>query len=522
MTKQEESLFWADQIARKVIKDFPKEKIQTCAAGITPSGTIHIGHFREMITVDLIIRALQGAGKKTRYIYSWDDYDRLRKIPKNVPDAKALEKYLYKPVTDTPDPWGCHSSYAEHFEKEAEDAVSCVGINPEFLHQSKMYRKSVYADDIKESLQKRHEIRKILDKYRKEKLADTWYPLNVYCEKCGYEQGKVVEYDDDYKVKYKCVCGHEAWLDVRESGNVKLPWRVDWPMRWRYENVTCEGGGKEHNTPGGSLDTGHELCQKIFNKKPPVRFMYDYIIVKGAGGKMSSSLGNVITLKDALEIYLPEIIRFIFAGTKPVKEFSISFGEDVLKVYEDFYKTERIYYGKEEASDRDKKHWSRVYEMSAIKKPAKTMPTQPSFRHAVTLINVYGNVEKALESFGVLKENDKKRHESVLMCAKFWVEKHAPEKYKFSLQEEMNTNVKLSKDQKTALKQLALELKKSKVTEEGLKNMFFEIANENNIKPQELFQGAYNVLLGKNQGPRLATFILAVGRKKIAELLEKI
>ena len=67
-------------------------------------------------------------------------------------------------------------------------------------------------------------------------------------------------------------------------------------------------------------------------------------VLKGAGGKMASSVGNVITLKNTLDVYLPEIIRYLFAGTKPKTEFAISFDEDVFKVYEDFYDCEKIYF----------------------------------------------------------------------------------------------------------------------------------------------------------------------------------
>ena len=42
------SKYWADQIADKLIKDRPKSKY-VIASGITPSGTIHFGNFREII-----------------------------------------------------------------------------------------------------------------------------------------------------------------------------------------------------------------------------------------------------------------------------------------------------------------------------------------------------------------------------------------------------------------------------------------------------------------------------------------
>ncbi|MFC2282044.1 MAG: class I tRNA ligase family protein, partial [Treponema socranskii subsp. buccale] len=65
---------WADQCAEKIIRERGDLDSYTCASGITPSGTVHIGNFREIISVDLVVRALRSRGKKVRFIYSWDDY----------------------------------------------------------------------------------------------------------------------------------------------------------------------------------------------------------------------------------------------------------------------------------------------------------------------------------------------------------------------------------------------------------------------------------------------------------------
>src|SRR3989338_10807689 len=123
MAEDEQLLQWTDVAAEKVIREKGDKKKYTVAAGITPSGTVHIGNFREIITVDLIKRALEKRGKKVRFIYSWDDYDVFRKVPLNMPKPEELEKYLRKPITEVPDTFGCHKSYADHHEKEIEEAV---------------------------------------------------------------------------------------------------------------------------------------------------------------------------------------------------------------------------------------------------------------------------------------------------------------------------------------------------------------------------------------------------------------
>ena len=72
---------WADQMADTIIREKGDLDSYTCASGITPSGTVHLGNFREIITVDLVVRALRSRGKNVRFIYSWDDYDVLMRQP---------------------------------------------------------------------------------------------------------------------------------------------------------------------------------------------------------------------------------------------------------------------------------------------------------------------------------------------------------------------------------------------------------------------------------------------------------
>jgi len=514
-----QELYWADQIARNIIKWRGEKESYTVAAGITPSGTIHIGNFREVITVDIVARALRALGKKVRFIYSWDDYDRFRKVPKNMPKPEVLEKFLGMPVVNTPDTFECHASYAEHIEKEFEKCLPMVGIKPEFIYQHKMYRACAYAEEIKRCMLAREKIRDILNKFRKEPLPETWFPLHIYCEKCKKDEGRVKEYDGNYTVKYKCTCGYEGEVNFKEKGIVKLPWRVDWPMRWHFEKVDFEPGGKEHSTPGGSRDTASLIIKSVYNEEPPVYQMYDYIIIKGKGGKMSSSAGEVLSLADCLEIYLPEVLRFLFAGTKPGKEFAIPTDEEVFKVYEDFFKVERIYFGKEPSSR--KKHWSRVYEMSVPTKPESEMPIQPAFKHCVELIHIYREPEKALARVKErLSDSNKKRYLTMLRCAKAWIEKHAPKEYRFEVNEKV-PDVTLTEAQRLAIKEFGEMLEKAK-TEKDIVSMCQELTKKHGLTAKEFFKGAYLVLISREEGPRLAPFIFAIGKERVAELFKSV
>ncbi|MFH1972428.1 MAG: lysine--tRNA ligase [archaeon] len=498
-------MHWTDSIVKKIVAEKGEKKKYTVAAGITPSGEVHIGNFREIITVDLVARALVKAGKKIRFIYSWDDYDVFRKVPKGLPKQDMLNKNLRKAIVDVSDPFGNEESYARHFEVEVENDVAKVGIKPEFLYQAKKYRNGDYAKGIKTALDNSSVIRDILNKYRQEPLKESWLPLTGFCPKCGKDEIEFSDYNKG-KVKFSCkTCNKVEEISINEKF-LKLPWRIDWPMRWSYEKVDFEPGGKDHSTEGGSFSTGKEIV-KVYDWTAPTYLMYNFISIKGAGGKISSSLGNVITLGDCLEVYEPEIVRWLFAGTRPGAEFAISFDVDVLRIYEDFDRCERIYFGKQDAkNDKDLENQKAIYELSVVDKVPSKMPLQPSFRHLATLVQLYeGDLDKVEKEVG-------KGRRIRAECAMNWIEKYAPEEMKFKLVDKIKSkDIKLIKE--------VVSKMDGKITDKELHEEIYKICNENNYEPADFFKLFYKALINKEKGPKLASFLLTIGRVRLDKLL---
>jgi len=513
---EKEKFHWADEIAEEVIKQRGNKKEYTLAAGITPSGVVHIGNFREIITVDLVNKALKDLNKNVRFIYSWDDYDVFRKVPANALKKELLEKYLRCPITEVPDTYdNKHKSYAEHNEKEVEETMPLVEIHPQFIHQEKKYKNCDYAKQIKHVLENKDGIRKILDKYRAEERSVDWWPVSIFCDKCKKDTTKILNWNKDYCLTYECKCGHKEIFDFRKKGIVKLSWRIDWPMRWKYEGVDFEPAGKEHSTPGGSRTTAVEIFELLYKEKPPVYLKYDFITVKGSGGKMSSSLGNVISLKETLEIYEPDVIRYLFTSSRPNKEFAISFDLDVIKIYEDFDNLEKKYFGGK-ADQREK----RIYELSCTEKP-KQEPIKIPFRHLTMLLQIYPkDISRIKEVFEIKNDFDKKRLETRAKCAKNWLEKYAPEEFKFQVQEEVKYHP--NEKEKEALKVLQEFLEKNKADEETLSKRLYDICHEVDIDPKDFFKIAYKIIINKEKGPKLATLIMEVGANKVVKLFKQL
>jgi lysyl-tRNA synthetase, class I len=492
-----EKFFWADAIADRIIKEKGDKKEYVCASGITPSGQIHIGNFREVITTDMVVRALRDKGKKARFIYSWDDFDRFRKIPKGI-DEK-YEKYLSMPISDIPSPFDKSMNYAEFNEKKFENSLAKVWIEPEFIYQNEMNKKSVYADLIKIALEKRDEIKAILDKHRKEPLAEDWWPIMIYCEKCKKDLTKITKVDG-YNVSYECECGHNETFDIRKKGIITIRWRIDWPLRWRYEHVDFEPGGIDHSVYGGSFTTAKTISKEIFDFEPPIYQFYEWIGIKD-GEAFSSSSGNALALDEVEEIYEPAVLRYLFVGTKPKSAFNISFDNDVISIYEKFDALEEKYFSGE-CNPREK----RMYEMSVVDIPNK-LPSRTGFRHLVSLVQIGGINE--------MNEKDVERIEKV----KNWLEKYAGSDMKFEVQKKIKGD--FSQKEKDALKMLKDILKKGDFdSDKELFDKFYEICEKVAIKNTEFFDAAYRAMIGKKKGPRLASLILLIGRKEVIKLID--
>ncbi len=517
---------WADQTAEKIIRERGDLDVYTCASGITPSGTVHIGNFREIISVDLVVRALRARGKKVRFIYSWDDYDVFRKVPVNMPGQEILEKHLRYPITMVPDPFGRDASYARHHEVDVESTLPIVGIHPEFLYQSERYKAHLYDEGMKTALNNKEKIKDCLNRYRddehKIRPEEEYWPVSVFCDKCNKDTTTIEGWDGDWGLSYSCECGNTEKVDLRKAKGVKLGWRVDWPMRWCHEHTVFEPAGKDHHSQGGSFDTARLVSKEIYNWDAPVSFRYDFIGLKGTPGKMSSSKGTVIDLRELLRVYQPELARYLFASTRPNTEFVISFDLDVIKIYEDYDKTERIACGLEKAkNDETYAKERRIYELSQVGEIPSCVSYQIPFRHLCNLLQTNdGNVDAVIASLPDVKSEQLERLQNRANCAWFWITECAPDDFRFALRKD-GSAADISGPALAAVKKIRDEVlpKMDGVDEKGLGELVYAVAADCGIESKALFNATYQALIGKDQGPRLASFMKIIGRERLAKIL---
>ena len=164
-------MHWADELAKRIIEKNPNKEEYVCAAGISPSGSIHIGNFRDVATSYFVYKALIKMGKKARFLFSWDEFDRLRKVPVNVAKVDdSIEACIGKPYVDIKNPFKDikpeYDTYASYFEAEFEESMKKFAIELDYRHQAEMYRTGKYKDLVIHALKKRKEIFDIIDRHR--------------------------------------------------------------------------------------------------------------------------------------------------------------------------------------------------------------------------------------------------------------------------------------------------------------------------------------------------------------------
>ena len=516
---------WAYDFARRIIEERPNEEVYTVASGVSPSGFVHIGNFREVVTPYFVAVALRMLGKKVRFILSIDEFDRFRKVPGNIPSEYS--KYIGKPYVDIPSPFSKNESYAEFFEKRFLGELRKVGIEVECIYQAKEYRSGRYSDKIKLAMDKRYEIFDIIDSFRTQDATEgekeNYYPISVYCDNCGKETKDILSYDSKTgDFTYKCACGHTEKLNVLKARNIKLQWKVDWPMRWQAENVIFESGGMDHSTSGGSHDVAERVAKEIFGFTPPIYEPYNFIGIKGGGAKMSSSTGNVLTLTDLLNVYDKHQILWFYAKYKPMQNFNLAFDNDVIRYYSEFDRWVKMYFeGRIDEGNKD------ILDFTGV---TQDYLNYPNFSYLATFLPIVNYSEKMLGEL-MQKENtdiSSSYYKERLERAKYWVENYGKE-YQVDLLEEKNVEFynTLSGEEKSWVNKTIELIDREYNSSDELMTELYGVVKYLNLEPAELikvqkryFEILYNLLLGSKQGPKLGIFLMAVDKEKLYSLLK--
>ena len=388
--------------------------------------------------------------------------------------------------------------------------MEALGIDMVFRSQTQMYKSGAYDKQIQHALEHRKEIAQILldnmsDIGKEQKgivdaeYIESYYPLSIYSPYSGKDATEVLEYHGGLEVTYRCkITDTTERVDLSKNRIAKLPWKVDWPMRWAHENVQFEPGGVDHASEGSSYTVGEQIVKNIFNHESPLFISYGTVGIAGQGGKMSGSKGNSVTPGQLLDVYERDMVLWIYGRKKPSAQFSLAFDSDIYRQYDEYDKEKGI---------------------NAL-----------SFRQTVGLGQAVDFNEEKFKILLELMESevDIDRSAERLPLAKNWLEIYNRDNI-FEFRSEPNTEYfkELPEYRQENLRKLRTEL----ISDEplGLKDLealSYAVAknpdhDEKEMKKaqREFFKDVYNMLISQDKGPRLGTFLWALDTGKVIELL---
>ena len=118
-------------------------------------------------------------------------------------------------------------------------------------------------------------------------------------------------------------------------------------------------------------------------------------------------------------------------------------------------------------------------------------------------------------------EIEKQEIENRIEIAKKWLEKFAPESFKFKVLDDLPKDLKLSKIQKEFLKKIADVLQSKDFSGEDLHQEIHRFKKEMEISPREAFSAIYLIFIGKDSGPQAGWLLASLDKNFVLKRLQE-
>jgi cysteinyl-tRNA synthetase len=277
------------------------KEVKMFVCGPTVYDFSHLGHAKTYVQFDIIVRYLRHKGYKVFYLQNITDLD-----------DKIIERAQKEGLTP--------EALARRFEEEFYKDMESLGINS----VNKYARATDY---IKEIIS---QVKRLLEKGYAYEIEDgIYFDLSKFKDYGKLSGRTTLEAED-------AVSRIDESVNKRNKGDFCLwkrskPNEPKWPSPW-FEGrpgwhiedtaITEAHFGPQYDIHGGARDLifpHHEAeiaqMESISGKKPFVKYWLHTGFLTVEGRKMAKSLGNFVTIRDALKKYDAETLRFFFASS---------------------------------------------------------------------------------------------------------------------------------------------------------------------------------------------------------------
>ena len=506
---------WPFAEARKVVdrlsEGVPEKGYALFQTGYGPSGLPHIGTFGEVVRTTMVRHAFGALCDVPSRLFTFsDDMDGLRKVPGNVPNPDMLEAHLGKPLTAVPDPFATHESFGHHNNARLCAFLDQFGFDYEFQSSTECYASGRFDPTLLKVLECYDQVVEVILPTLGPERRATYSPFLPICPKTGRVlQAPVIARDPDAgTITYRDEDGSTTEVPVT-GGACKLQWKADWAMRWVAFGVDYEMSGKDLID---SVRLSSRIC-RILGAAPPEGFTYE-LFLDEQGEKISKSRGNGLSVEEWLRCAPQESLQ-LYMFNSPRKAKRLFF--DVIPRHVDDYLGWLEKYPEQEPPARlDNPVWH-------IHGDAPPAPERHvSFALLMNLASACNTEDRHVLWGFISRYATGATADSAPMLDRLL--EHAINYYRDFVKPSKQYRPPTDAE-RAALEDLAAILEALPAESDGaaIQNQVYEVGKRHDFADlRAWFKALYEILLGRDQGPRMGSFIALYGKAETVTLIRRV
>lgn len=526
-------MVWADRAVAEIQERFA-EKIARGEPLIirdekTLSGRVHVGSLRGIAIHGVIGQVLSEKSIKNTFKFELNDFDPMDEIPASLDRAK-FEKYMGQPLFTVPSPEASHENYPMVFGDELKSVVGPLGFGTEWYTLRPHYQKGDFNDVIRLALDHAAEIRAIYKEVSGSVKPTDWYPLQVICEKCGKVGTTQVTSWNGKEVTYECKKNLVQWAQGCEhrgtispfDGKAKLPWKVEWPAKWKVFGVDIEGAGKDHSAAGGSREIGKRIVEEIFQYPNPFDIPYEFFNI--GGKKMSASKGLGASAKEVADLLPPRLLKLLMIRKLPNQPIDFDpEGTTIPALFDEYDRLADHYFKRHKEPDSD---FARTFALTQVNFPA---PPKDLWRMRFSLLSfvlqmphleLLAEAEKMKGSPLTREEKDELQERA--RYVEPWLKTYAPAEYRYTILSEPLKDFSPDEETQRALTEAAKALAVVGWNGEAIHAALHAVKEKTGIAPKKFFTPLYQLFLGRDSGPQMGWFLSTFKREEVLKRISAV
>jgi len=316
-------------------------KVKMYVCGMTVYSDAHLGHARTYLAFDIVRRYLEYKGYKVIYVQNITDVDDkiIKYANEKGMDPLEYSRYYAERCLSDMDAFGIRR--ADIYPKASEHVDDMIEMIKKIIENGYAY---VSDGDVYFSVEKFEDYGKL----SKQKIEEMKAGARV-------EPGEKKKNPLDFALWKSAKPGEPKWKSPWGEG--RPGWHIECSvMSTKYLGVPFDihGGGQDLIFPHHE----NEIAQtEAAYGKGFANYWIHVGLLKIKGEKMSKSIGNIISIREAIKMYNPEVIRFFFANMhyRSPPNFTEEAMESAKRSLEKIYRVYDLlrYYEKREDGEED-------------------------------------------------------------------------------------------------------------------------------------------------------------------------